>query len=107
MRTHFCPQQPYHLSKDQLLRLSASDCAVWGQQRQAAICSARSIAAVASMPSVCGAVQAGLKHENGRKVARSASLQRVASAEHPAKKGCHGRTNKPEQAVKPEHVEAV
>ncbi|CAL5219208.1 g999 [Coccomyxa viridis] len=46
--------------------------------------------------------EAGMKHENGRKVARSGSLQRVASAEHPAKKGCHGRTTKPEQAIKPE-----
>ena len=50
------------------------------------------------------AVQAGLKHENGRKVARSGSLQRMASAEHPAKKGCHGRTSKPEQAFKPEEA---
>ncbi len=48
------------------------------------------------------AAQAGMKHENGRKVARSGSLQRVASAEHPAKKGCHGRTAKPEQPIKPE-----
>ena len=54
---------------------------------------------------ICHAVQAGLKHENGRKVARSGSLQRMASAEHPAKKGCHGRTSKPEQAFKPEEAE--
>ena len=53
---------------------------------------------------ICCAVQAGLKHENGRKVARSGSLQRMASAEHPAKKGCHGRTSKPEQAFKPEEA---
>ena len=53
---------------------------------------------------ICCAVQAGMKHENGRKVARSGSLQRMASAEHPAKKGCHGRTSKPEQAFKPEEA---
>ena len=52
----------------------------------------------------CSDVQAGLKHENGRKVARSGSLQRMASAEHPAKKSCHGRTSKPEQALKPEEA---
>lgn len=50
-------------------------------------------------PTLCVTAQAGLsKHENGRKVARSGSLQRVASAEHPAKKGCHGRSNN----IKPE-----
>ena len=58
--------------------------------------------ASAVMRCVADAVQAGVKHENGRKVARSGSLQRVASAEHPAKKGCHGRTAKPEQAMKPD-----
>lgn len=48
---------------------------------------------------LCVIAQAGLsKHENGCKVARSGSLQRVASAEHPAKKGCHGRSNN----IKPE-----
>jgi len=55
---------------------------------------------------VWGPAQAGLKHENGRKVARSGSLQRVASAEHPAKKGCHGRPGKPEQGIKPE-IDAI
>ena len=50
-------------------------------------------------PILCVIAQAGLsKHENGRKVVRSGSLQRVASAEHPAKKGCHSRGNN----IKPE-----
>jgi hypothetical protein len=50
-------------------------------------------------PILCVTAQAGLsKQENGRKVARSGSLQRVPSAEHPAKKGCHGRSNH----IKPE-----
>jgi hypothetical protein len=50
--------------------------------------------------------QAGYKQENGRKVHRSSSLQRMASAEHMPKKACHARMSRPDSVVKAE-VEAA
>lgn len=51
-------------------------------------------------------LQGGHKQDSSRKVHRSSSLQRMASAEHTPKKACHGRMNRQDSVLKAE-VEAA
>ena len=43
-----------------------------------------------------------VKQENGRKMHRAASLQRMASAEHTPKKACHSRVGRQDALAKGE-----